>query len=77
MGLDGMGWDWLSLNRLAIRSPQSGAKKTHKPKSTIMEPAVVGSLVELRGFSDLKSRVYFGEEKARGTYDSSVSDLES
>ena len=42
-----------------------------------MEPAVVGSLVELRGVSDLKSRVYFGEEKARGTYDSSVSDLES
>ena len=42
-----------------------------------MEPAVVGSLVELRGVSDLESRVYFGEEKAWGTYDSSVSDLES
>ena len=41
------------------------------------EKNVVGSLVELRGVSDLKSRVYFGEEKARGTYDSSVSDLES
>ena len=30
MGLDGMGWDWLSLNRLAIRSPQSGANKKYK-----------------------------------------------
>ena len=31
----------------------------------------------LRGVSDLESRVCSGEEKARGTYDSSVSDLES
>ena len=38
---------------------------------------MVRSLVELRGVSDLESRVYFGEEKPRGTYDSSVSDLES
>ena len=27
MGWDGTGWDWLSLNSLTIRSPQSGAKK--------------------------------------------------
>ena len=38
---------------------------------------MVGSLVGLRGVSDLESRVCSGEEKARGTYDSSVSDLES